>query len=266
MYKIGEFSRINKISQRMLRYYDEKGLLIPKKDETNGYRYYTNEDISKGNKIKLLRKYHFSIDEIKKVLEMDTTTLKESYEQKIAELYKKTIEYYQLIEEMKTYIEPENKINRVNTYDVFRGVRKSFHAMCLRKIVDEKGLELLINQLLISINKTNPILKGKHLAIFHSMEEGDFSQYDVEVCQPIIVEEELKDARIKFFEEANYIYTIHIGNYDSISYAYSALYDWAHLNGYHLDGPFIEKYYTDEFITLDRDEYVTEVSIAINKR
>ena len=33
-----------------------------------------------------------------------------------------------------------------------------------------------------------------------------------------------------------------------------------------LDGPFIEKYYTDEFITLDREEYVTEVSIAIKKR
>lgn len=57
---------------------------------------------------------------------------------------------------------------------------------------------------------------------------------------------------IKFFEEENYIYTIHIGNYDSISYAYSALYDWAHLNGYCLDGPFIEKYYTDALITLDR--------------
>lgn len=161
LYRIGEFSRINKISQRMLRYYDEKGLLKPKKDETNGYRFYTKEDIAKAYKIKLLRKYHFSIDEIKKVLEMDTLTLKESYEQKIAELYEKTIEYYQLIEEMKTYIEPKKKI---------------------------KGLELLIDQLLISINKTNPILRGKHLAIFHSMEEGDNSQYDVEVCQPIKVE------------------------------------------------------------------------------
>lgn len=28
---------------------------------------------------------------------------------------------------------------------------------------------------------------------------------------------------------------------------------------------FIEKYYTDEFITLNKDEYVTEVGIAIKK-
>ncbi|PFV82886.1 hypothetical protein COL05_09320 [Bacillus sp. AFS059628] len=31
LYKIGEFSRINKIYQRMLRYYDEEALLKPKK-------------------------------------------------------------------------------------------------------------------------------------------------------------------------------------------------------------------------------------------
>uniref|UniRef100_UPI001953945E hypothetical protein n=1 Tax=Bacillus cereus group TaxID=86661 RepID=UPI001953945E len=38
--------------------------------------------------------------------------------------------------------------------------------------------------------------------------------------------------------------------------------DWAHSNGYHLDGPFIKKYYTDEFITLDKYKNVTEFSIA----
>lgn len=116
LYKIGEFSRINKISQRMLRYYDEKGLLIPKKMKRMVIDIIRTRIFLKG--IKLLSKYHLSIDEIKNVLEMDSTTLKESYEQKIAELYEKTIEYYQLIEEMKTYIEPKNKINRVNTYDV----------------------------------------------------------------------------------------------------------------------------------------------------
>ncbi|WP_088835393.1 MerR family DNA-binding transcriptional regulator [Paenibacillus tyrfis] len=44
-YKIGEFSKINKISQRMLRYYDEKGLLTSKKDEANEYRFYSADDI-----------------------------------------------------------------------------------------------------------------------------------------------------------------------------------------------------------------------------
>lgn len=263
MYKIGEFSKIVKISQRMLRYYDEKSLLKPRKDAMNGYRYYTNDDIAIINKIKLFRKYHFSIDEIKSVIEMDSTAIKIIYQQKIAELNEKTIEFNDVIEEMKAYIEPKNSTYKVNAYDVFCGIRKPFQAFCLRKIVDENGLELLIDQLLISVNQLNPILNGKHFAIFHSAEKGDFSQYDVEVCQPIVLEKEVNDTRIKFFEEKKFIYTVHIGHYDSISYAYGALYNWAHTNGYCLEGPFIEKYYTDDFITVDKDEYVTEVSIAI---
>lgn len=61
--------------------------------------------------------------------------------------------------------------------------------------------------------------------------EEDLSRYDVEVCQPLVLEEESKDTRIEFYEETDYIYTIHIGNYDNFSYDYSALYDWAHSNG-----------------------------------
>lgn len=247
----------------MLRYYDEKDLLKPRKDELNGYRYYTNDDIAIVNKIKLLRKYHFSIDEIRNVLGMDSTGIKDLYHQKIAELYEKTIEYSHAIEEMKLFIESKNNTNRLNVYNVFVGVRKPFHALCLRNVVDDDGLELLIDQLQKSINQLDPIVECKHFAIFHSSEDGEFSRYDVEVCQPIVFENEMKDTRIKFFEEKNFIYTIHIGSYDSISYAYGALNDWAHSNGYQLDGPFIEKYYTDEFITLDKHEYVTEVSIAI---
>jgi len=60
---------------------------------------------------------------------------------------------------------------------------------------------LLIDQLLISINKTNPILVGKHLAIFYSMEGENYSQFDVEVCQPIIVDEEVKDTELNFLRK-----------------------------------------------------------------
>lgn len=52
LYKIGEVSRINYISQRMLRYYDEKALLKP---VTNGYRYYTNDDIAIANISRLMK-------------------------------------------------------------------------------------------------------------------------------------------------------------------------------------------------------------------
>ena len=51
MLKIGEFSKMLKVTIKALRYYEKEGLLIPKHiDNFNGYRYYESNqliDISK---------------------------------------------------------------------------------------------------------------------------------------------------------------------------------------------------------------------------
>ena len=42
MFKIGEFSKLSQVSIRMLRYYDEMGLLKPDRIDTfTGYRLYS---------------------------------------------------------------------------------------------------------------------------------------------------------------------------------------------------------------------------------
>ena len=65
MLRIGDFSRLSRVSIRMLRYYDETGLLKPGKvDDFTGYRYYNEEDLKKSQLIKSLRSLDFSIMEI----------------------------------------------------------------------------------------------------------------------------------------------------------------------------------------------------------
>ena len=56
MFKIGEFSKLTQVSTRMLRYYDETGLLKPAKvDSLTGYRMYSAEQISTLNRNKLVQ-------------------------------------------------------------------------------------------------------------------------------------------------------------------------------------------------------------------
>src|SRR6056297_1406547 len=65
MYQIGEFSKINRITIKTLRYYDRVGLLKPAfVDDNNGYRYYTSEQLPIIHKIIALRQMDFSINEI----------------------------------------------------------------------------------------------------------------------------------------------------------------------------------------------------------
>ena len=55
MYKIGNFSKIVDIHVRTLRYYDEVRILEPREtDKFTGYRYYSDENISECEQIKLI--------------------------------------------------------------------------------------------------------------------------------------------------------------------------------------------------------------------
>lgn len=69
MLKIGEFSKMAKITVSALRYYEKMGLLQPVfTDEDSSYRYYSEEQLSDIQKIIELREVGLSIREIHAVL------------------------------------------------------------------------------------------------------------------------------------------------------------------------------------------------------
>ncbi len=66
-YKIGEVSKIVGVSTDLIRYYEEKGIITPKKNPNNGYRYYDAWDINFLIDCVWYKNYGFSIDEIVKI-------------------------------------------------------------------------------------------------------------------------------------------------------------------------------------------------------
>jgi DNA-binding transcriptional MerR regulator len=72
MFRIGEFSKIAQVSGRLLRYYDEIGLLTPEQiDAQTSYRYYTIEQLPRLNRILALKDLGFSLDQIGNLLRDD---------------------------------------------------------------------------------------------------------------------------------------------------------------------------------------------------
>ena len=75
MFKIGEFSKIAQVSGRLLRYYDEIGLLKPQHiDKWTGYRYYTAEQLPRLNRILALKELGLSLEQIQQLLDEDIDT------------------------------------------------------------------------------------------------------------------------------------------------------------------------------------------------
>jgi len=65
MFRIGDFSRIARVSCRLLRYYDEIGLFKPARiDDATGYRYYSASQLPQLNRILVLRELGLTLEQI----------------------------------------------------------------------------------------------------------------------------------------------------------------------------------------------------------
>ena len=74
MFRIGDFSKIAQVSGRLLRYYEEIGLLSPEfTDPYTGYRYYSAGQLPRLNRILVLKELGLSLEQIARLLDQNTS-------------------------------------------------------------------------------------------------------------------------------------------------------------------------------------------------
>lgn len=71
--KINEAEALVGITRKNIRFYEEEGLLTPRRNRANGYRDYGEEDVTRLQQIKLLRKLGMPLSEIRRVLSGEAT-------------------------------------------------------------------------------------------------------------------------------------------------------------------------------------------------
>lgn len=87
MLQIGEFSRLSRMSVRMLRHYDQVGLLKPaEQDAQTGYRRYAASQLAEANRITVLRDLGFPIREIGRLAHADDGELARALDDRAREL------------------------------------------------------------------------------------------------------------------------------------------------------------------------------------
>lgn len=99
-YSTGEFAKKARVTIRTIRYYDKQGLLKPSFINDSGYRFYTDADFGKLQKILSLKYLGFSLDEIKEINgnDNDRDYIKHSFRLQL-QLVRKKIEHLQLVEQ-----------------------------------------------------------------------------------------------------------------------------------------------------------------------
>lgn len=106
MLKIGEFSKLSHVSVRMLRHYDEIGLLHPQRvDPITGYRLYGEEQLFTAGKINVYRGMGFGLTAIAGLLhEADPQKLRAMLERQHGTLREQSEEMSQMLHRIKLAI------------------------------------------------------------------------------------------------------------------------------------------------------------------
>ena len=190
--KINEVAKLTGVSVRTLQYYDEIGLLIPKK-LGNGYRDYSDENLDKLQKILFYRFLKFKLNDIKELLDGEIDGLK------ILELQRELI----LKEKEKFEIILHNIDKTIKTYkgeqtmtieEKFNGFKKEDLNKYEEQAIEKYGKEAIEESKKRQCGKED-IVAEKFNSVFRSMAE--YKQ------DGIIIEE--KEVQSKVEELYNYM-------------------------------------------------------------
>ncbi len=266
MFAIGEFSKICQVSVKTLHHYDRIGLFKPEKvDNFTGYRYYSEEQIEKVLLIKRLKRYGFSLEEIRELLAgtNERTFFSKLLKQKqLLELQMN--ETALVIREMSAHLKSLERTGDIMAYQKnyeisVKEIPERAVLACRKKMgVEEFGKYYSTLYERVPREKVTP--NGITGAVYYD-EEFNPECSDIE----LIVGIREKEKADKIMKKGLCAVTVHKGGYSSLSDAYGALITWISENGYECSGAPYDIYVKTGFDSLAVEDWETEVYFPVKK-
>jgi DNA-binding transcriptional MerR regulator len=276
MIRIGDFSRLARVSIRALRHYEDEGLLRPVHvDARNGYRYYDASQLTAIHRIKALRDLGVSVREIRELDEGDERAVAELLRTHRAHLEDSIAEssaHLRQLEAMLRRIEAPGdfppSLVRVRALPAVT-------ALCVRARV--ATLEAPVTALFEATERAaaRDRIDESPFLLLHDESYPD-SDIDVEVCVPVAAQARLPGVRVvEAIEQAACV--AYGGPYCQTEALYRELLSWLEHSGTSIAGPLREVYHRfgadqrgyrlpSQRLTSNEADYVTELQVPVVRR
>ncbi len=268
MLKIGEFSKLSRVSVRMLRHYDEIGLLKPAEiDELTGYRYYSPEQLPVLGRITALKDMGFQLAEIVRILEIyeDRAALDDYLmkRQLAVEALSRTAEHQmRLLETARKRLRKEQDMS----YDVSIKTIPERYAATLHMTIPRYEEEGMVWKILREETDPLHLIPADPCLVAAEYLDDEYREEDVELVAWKTVKGEYPDTEhVKFrtLPAVKVASCMVKGGYEQMPDVYGAVIAWVNANGYECAGPMFNIYHVSPHETQDPDEFVTEVCYPV---
>lgn len=269
---IGRFSVVTRLSQKALRYYDAKGLLVPgAKDPFTGYRYYTGAQIQMGVKIRQLSDLGFSVEEMTAYFEAEDRGDGDTVEKLLSGRLRDAEQELTRLQRVVLLLRGNQKeeMFKVTMSDPVVKDVPGLRVLSKRETGSyDKTIGKLIGDLMRVVyapeNQRNFVkMVGPVMTIYHDedyREEGA----DIEVAIPITGKIAVENPAVEVhnLEPCRVVSLVHKGSYETISHAYQRLHGYVSEKGLEIVGPMRDLYLNDPN-TVAPDEIMTEIQAPI---
>lgn len=268
MFTIGEFSKITGLTVKTLRFYHEKGLLLPAAvDPSTGYRAYDDANIERARIIVALRELEFSLQDIAEILADCTEDedmlaflqrQRKSLSERVTKLARAGRQIDQLIRQWREEQTTSAKVYEIEQRDLepmlVAGVR-----MTGRYSNCGKGFALLGKRL-------GRHIAGKPLCLYF---DGEYREDDAnfQPCMPIRRAVQAEGVAIETLPGGRCVSLIHRGPYEELGRSYERVMRYAKEHGYEVKLPTREVYLKGPGMILrgNPKKFLTEIQLLVER-
>jgi len=266
-YSIGEFSQITGLSVKTLRFYHEKGILIPSAvDEATNYRFYGAAKIEKARVIRCLRQMEFSIEDIATVLGecQDEADILNYLERQKNVLQQRIQEDRDIVRSLSEIILKEKAAQRLLGSNRFAVEEKTVEAVLIAGIRMRgkyRDCGAGFSRLGKAVGRQ---ICGKPFCLYY---DGEYREDDAnfEPCVPIRKEVAVDGIAIRTLPGGRCLSLVHRGPYDQLGRSYAKILEQADERKWKIALPTREIYVKGPGLIFrgNPQNYLTEIQLPL---
>lgn len=267
MFSIGEFSKITGLTVKTLRFYHEKGVLVPARVEGgSGYRYYDVRNVEAARVIVSLREFGFSLDEIQSMLaehddEGDIIGFLKQRKDAISEQIKRERD---VVVSINQIIQRESEARQIMEQSTFDIEEKTLEPVIVAGVrmkcrYDEMGKGF--SQI---SRKLGRHISGKCMCLYY---DGEYKEEDadLEPCMPVRKQVDADGIDVRELPGGRFVSLMHRGPYGELGRSYERLMTYIKDKGYEMQTPTREVYFKGPgpIFKGNPKKYLTEIQIPV---
>lgn len=270
MFRIGEFSKLTQVTIRMLRYYDEMGLLKPAEiDKWTGYRMYSALQIPVLNKIVYLRDSGFNVAEIAVAINnQDDSFIIEQLDNKHEEIERAIRVEKEKLKKIELAKKELKSTKNEMHYNISIKSIPSYQVLALRRIIPDYYAEGDLWQEFSAFAAQYQVeISNNTFSIYHDM-EYKVANVDVELCA--LVKNKEKSIEDFIYRNTEPIpimaCTMVYGAFSNIAGAYLAFAEWLQkYSQYRMTGQTRQIVHRGAWNENDPEKYLVEIQSPLEK-